>query len=160
MITRITLIENTGNYQRFSNGNVNFNPVTIIYGENRNGKSTFCDIFHSLALNDPKIIIDRKSIYPSNITSQIQQKVKIQFSTDDDKKEIVAFTNDSWDSPPPDNYQLHVFDQAFIYRNVMASLEASCTFSILKPRQSFIDFSSVSIALGLVIPSKFDLRLT
>jgi len=122
MITRITLIENTGNYQRFSNGNVNFNPVTIIYGENRNGKSTFCDIFHSLALNDPKIIIDRKSIYPSNITSQIQQKVKIQFSTDDDKKEIVAFTNDSWDSPPPDNYQLHVFDQAFIYRNVMAGM--------------------------------------
>ncbi|MGM8938494.1 AAA family ATPase [Psychrobacter glaciei] len=121
MITRITLIENTGNYQKFTNGNVNFNPVTIIYGENRNGKSTFCDIFHSLALNDPKIIMDRKSINPSNVTSQAQQKIKIQFSTDD-KKEIVAFTNDSWDSPLPDNYQLHVFDQGFIYRNVMAGM--------------------------------------
>jgi len=122
MITRVTLIENTGNYQKFSDGNVNFNPVTIIYGENRNGKSTFCDIFHSLALNDPKIIMDRKSIHPSNLTSQAQQKIKIQFSTDDDRKKIVAFTNDSWDSHLPDNYQLHVFDQAFIYRNVMAGM--------------------------------------
>lgn len=121
MIKRITWIENTGNYQKFTNGNVNFNPVTIIYGENRNGKSTFCDIFYSLALNDPKIIMDRKSINPSNATSQAQQKIKIQF-TDGDKKEIIAFTNNSWDSPLPDNYKLHVFDQGFIYRNVMAGM--------------------------------------
>jgi len=122
VIKRITLIENTGSYGKFTNtSNVDFNFVTIIYGENRYGKSTFCDIFHSLALNDPKIIMDRKTINPLSNTSQAQQRIKIQFSESDNTK-TVTFVNDVWDSQPLNDSKLYVFDQGFIHRNVMTGM--------------------------------------
>lgn len=122
MIKRITLIENTGSYGKFTNNsNVDFDSVTIIYGENRYGKSTFCDIFHSLALNDPKIIMDRKTINPSSNTSQTQQKIKIQFSESGNTK-AVDFVNDTWDSQSLNDSKLYIFDQGFIHRNVMTGM--------------------------------------
>ena len=54
MLERIQLIDNIGNYFQVNAGSIQFQPVNIIYGENRNGKSTLCDIFYSLALNNSR----------------------------------------------------------------------------------------------------------
>lgn len=116
MLKRIQTIDNVGNYFRVSAGNIPFEHVTIIYGENRNGKSTLCDILHSLSLNQPQLIIDRKSIIPSKPSNQIKQKVEISF---DGQGNLAKFINNSWDSLPSENSKLYVFDHSFIHRNVM-----------------------------------------
>ncbi|WP_170968532.1 hypothetical protein [Psychromonas sp. SP041] len=50
MLRRIQKIEGIGSYHSARAGDTQFSDVNIIYGENRNGKSTLCDIFYSLRL--------------------------------------------------------------------------------------------------------------
>lgn len=116
MLKRINSIDNIGNYFGVSAGNIPFEHVTIIYGENRNGKSTLCDILHSLSLNKPQLIIDRKSIVPSKPPNQIKQKVEISF---DGQGNHAKFLDNNWVSLPSENSKLYVFDHSFIHRNVM-----------------------------------------
>lgn len=116
MLKRIRIIDNVGNYFGVRAGNIPFEHVTIIYGENRNGKSTLCDILHSLSLNQPQLIIDRKSIIPSKPLNQIKQKIEISFEGQPD---IVKFIDNNWDSLPSESSKLYVFDHSFIHRNVM-----------------------------------------
>ncbi len=116
MLKRIQTIDNVGNYFKVSAGNIPFEHVTIIYGENRNGKSTLCDILHSLSLNQPQLIIDRKSIIPSKLPNEIKQKVEISFAG---QANSAKFINNNWDSLPSENSKLYVFDHSFIHRNVM-----------------------------------------
>lgn len=122
VLERILLIENTGNYCRVQAGQIVFSDVNIIYGENRNGKSTLCDIFYSLCLDEPRLIIDRKSIIPQREPAQVTQKIKIKFSG---KREPVEFLNNTWTSKIPECSVLHVFDQNFIHRNVMTGMSYS-----------------------------------
>lgn len=116
VLKRIKTIDNVGNYFKASAGGIPFEHVTIIYGENRNGKSTLCDILHSLSLNQPQLIIDRKSIIPSKLPNQIKQKVEISFES---QPNIVKFIDNNWDSLPSESSKLYVFDHSFIHRNVM-----------------------------------------
>lgn len=122
VLERILLIENTGNYCRVQAGQIVFSDVNIIYGENRNGKSTLCDIFYSLCLDEPRLIIDRKSIIPRREPIQVRQNIKVKFSG---KREPVEFLNNAWTSKIPDCSVLHVFDQNFIHRNVMTGMSYS-----------------------------------
>lgn len=116
MLERIQLIENVGNYNRTAAGNIRFSPVSVIYGENRNGKSTLCDIFYSLSLNDPQLVLDRKSIIPNTDAALIHPKVELKF---DGQRQAVKFEGEVWDSQPPEDSKLYIFDHAFIHRNVM-----------------------------------------
>lgn len=116
VLKRIQTIDNVGNYFGVKAGNIPFEHVTIIYGENRNGKSTLCDILHSLSLNQPQLIIDRKSIIPATPPNQIKQKIEISF---EGQPGTVKFINNNWDSLPSDSSKLYVFDHSFIHRNVM-----------------------------------------
>lgn len=116
MLERIQMIDNVGNYSRAAAGQVRFSDVSVIYGENRNGKSTLCDIFYSLSLNDPQLILDRKSIIPNQDAAQVQQRVELKF---EGQRQAVRFTNSAWDSPPPEDTKLYIFDHGFIHRNVM-----------------------------------------
>lgn len=43
MLERIQLISHVGNYFQTNSGSIQFQPVSIIYGENRNGKTTLCE---------------------------------------------------------------------------------------------------------------------
>jgi wobble nucleotide-excising tRNase len=122
MLERILLIENTGNYCRVQAGQIAFSDVNIIYGENRNGKSTLCDIFYSLCLDEPRLITDRKSIIQQREPAQVTQNIKIKFSG---KREPVEFLNNAWTSKIPECSVLHVFDQNFIHRNVMTGMSYS-----------------------------------
>lgn len=116
MLERIQMIDNVGNYCRATSGQIQFSDVNVIYGENRNGKSTLCDIFYSLSLNEPQLILDRKSIIPNQPPEQIQQRVELKFNG---QRQAVRFSNSVWDSQVPENSKLYIFDQGFIHRNVM-----------------------------------------
>ncbi|OAL80709.1 AAA family ATPase [Acinetobacter sp. SFA] len=119
MLERIQLINNIGNYFQVNAGSIQFQPVNIIYGENRNGKSTLCDIFYSLALNNPQLILDRKSIIANQAPSEINQIIKMKFSG---QSRAIQFQNNNWDSIPPDDSRLYIFDHGFIHRNVMTGV--------------------------------------
>ncbi|MCR9909700.1 AAA family ATPase [Vibrio campbellii] len=110
------MIDNVGNYSRAAAGQVRFSDVSVIYGENRNGKSTLCDIFYSLSLNDPQLILDRKSIIPNQDAAQVLQRVELKF---EGQRQAVRFTNSAWDSHPPEDTKLYIFDHGFIHRNVI-----------------------------------------
>lgn len=116
VLKRIQGITNVGNYLKTNAGNIVFEHVTVVYGENRNGKSTLCDILRSLSLNDPRLIINRESIVLNKKTNELSQKVEISF---DEQKELVKFESKEWQSLPPESSKLYVFDHSFIHRNVM-----------------------------------------
>lgn len=116
VLKRIQGITNVGNYLKTNAGNIVFDHVTVVYGENRNGKSTLCDILRSLSLNDPRLIINRESIVLNKKTNELCQKVEISF---DGQKELVKFESKEWQSLPPESSKLYVFDHSFIHRNVM-----------------------------------------
>lgn len=122
MLERIQKIENVGNFSLALAGGLPLGPVSVIYGENRNGKSTLCDIFYSLSLNDPKLVIDRKSIVQGQGPEAISQLIELKFS---DRQQAVKFRNSEWDSLPPDESKLYIFDHGFIHRNVMAGTKYS-----------------------------------
>lgn len=116
VLKRIQTIDNVGNYFKASSGDIHFEHVTVVYGDNRNGKSTLCDILHSLSLNQPQLIIDRKSIIPLKPSNQIKQKVEISFAG---QQSVARFIDNKWDTLPSENSKLYVFDHSFIHRNVM-----------------------------------------
>lgn len=122
MLERIQKIENVGNYSRALAGGLPLGPVSVIYGENRNGKSTLCDILYSLSLNDPQLVLDRKSIIQGQEPAAINQLVELKFS---DRQQAVKFRNSEWDSQPPEESNLYIFDHGFIHRNVMAGTKYS-----------------------------------
>ncbi|MCF9169973.1 AAA family ATPase [Vibrio parahaemolyticus] len=115
MLRRIRKIEGIGSYHSARAGDTQFSNVNIIYGENRNGKSTLCDIFYSLASNNPDLIKDRKEI-PKEGTAANAMKVELQF----DNAPICVFANETWTPGLPADCELHIFDQNFIHRNVMS----------------------------------------
>ncbi|BCM75673.1 hypothetical protein KAM329D_44380 [Aeromonas caviae] len=115
MLRRIRKIEGIGSYHSARAGGTQFSKVNIIYGENRNGKSTLCDIFYSLASNNPELIKDRKEI-PRQGTAANAMKVEFQF----DNAPISVFANETWAPGLPADCELHIFDHNFIHRNVMS----------------------------------------
>ena len=115
MLRRIRKIEGIGSYQSARAGGTQFSTVNIIYGENRNGKSTLCDIFYSLASNNPELIKDRKAI-PIQGTAANAMRVELQF----DNAPICVFANETWGPRLPADCELHVFDHNFIHRNVLS----------------------------------------
>lgn len=115
MLRRIRKIEGIGSYHSARAGGTQFSDVNIIYGENRNGKSTLCDIFYSLASNNPELIKDRKAI-PEQGAAANAMRVELQF----DNAPITSFSNETWAPGLPADCELHIFDHNFIHRNVIS----------------------------------------
>jgi|GEM_PF-1592713 len=115
MLKRIKLIQGIGGYKSVRGSGFELAKVNIIYGENRNGKSTLCDILRSLESNSPELILDRKVI-PNDAT--IPPKVDVLFDTNG-TKHVACFKDNIWQSVEPQSSKLYVFDQSFIHRNVI-----------------------------------------
>ena len=115
MLKRIKLIQGVGNYTQTRASNIELSDVTVVYGENRYGKSTLCDVMHSLAEDDPSFILNRQSI-PNDLTKP--PKVELMFGTAAGNV-ISKFENNQWQVNTPDCSKLYVFDQSFIHRNVI-----------------------------------------
>ncbi len=117
MLKRITLIQGIGNYQQTRGGGAEFGPVTVVYGENRCGKSTLCDVLQSLSCNEPSYILNRQSI--PGIENK-PAEVEIQFDTVSAPGPVAArFQNSQWQHASPVDSSLYVFDHSFIHRNVL-----------------------------------------
>lgn len=115
MLKKVKLIQGIGNFTKTAAGGVDLGDVTIIYGENRNGKSTFCDVMRSLSENDTSFVLNRKSI-PDDLTKP--PKVELMFGTQAGSITAI-FENDQWQVKNPECSKLYVFDQSFIHRNVI-----------------------------------------
>lgn len=115
MLKRIKLIQGVGTFTQSRPSGIELADVTIVYGENRYGKSTLCDVIHSLAEDSPDYIMNRQSI-PNDPNKP--PKVELQFGTNAGNV-ISTFENGQWQSKSPDCSKLYVFDQSFIHRNVI-----------------------------------------
>lgn len=115
MLTRIKLIQGVGNFTQTRASGIELTEVTVVYGENRYGKSTLCDVLHSLAEDAPEFILNRKTI-PNNPANP--PKAEFLFSTAAGNV-TSTFENDQWQVKTPDCSKLYVFDHSFIHRNVI-----------------------------------------
>lgn len=115
MLKRIKIIQGIGNYQKTVAGSIEFGDVTVIYAENRNGKSTFCDVMYSLQSDEPSFILDRKTI--PGIPNK-PPKVELQFCTENNSV-VANFEDEQWQARTPECSKLYVFDHGFIHRNVI-----------------------------------------
>lgn len=115
MLKRIKLIQGVGNYTQTRASGIELTDVTVVYGENRYGKSTLCDVMHSLAEDAPEFVLNRKTI-PHDPTKP--PKVEFLFSTAAGNV-TSKFENEQWQVKKPDCSKLYVFDHSFIHRNVI-----------------------------------------
>ena len=93
MLQRIKLLQGIGNFSSTRASGIPLNEVTVLYGENRYGKSTLCDVFHSLATDDPSPIISRQTI-PLDPTKP--QKVEFGFVNAARANVVAKFENGTW----------------------------------------------------------------
>ena len=78
MLRRFQQIQRVGCFINSRPASVQFEPLSFVYGENRYGKSTLCDIFRSLAENNPDYVTHRLSIpNPDNSAQQVQLSIII-----------------------------------------------------------------------------------
>lgn len=120
MIRRISEICNTGNFYDFRNGGqCQFEKLTLIYGLNTYGKSTLVDIMNSLSLNNPQIIMDRKSI--GSIDNEYP-KVTLNIYDNQRKERSVVFNNSCWHGFNND-YKIEIFDNKYIQSNIFTGLD-------------------------------------
>lgn len=63
MIQKIEKIKNIGNYEDYvASGDVTLKRMNLIYAENGAGKTTLARILHSMSVNNPVVISQRKRI--------------------------------------------------------------------------------------------------
>lgn len=117
MLKRIKLIQGVGTFTDSRASGIELTEVTIMYGENRNGKSTLCDVMHLLAEDSADYVLSRQSI-PNDANRPA--KVELQFATSSGNV-VSVFENGQWQPKTPDCSKLYVFDQSFIHRNVFTA---------------------------------------
>jgi len=115
MLKRIKLIQGIGTFSQSRPSGIELSDVTILYGENRYGKSTLCDIFYSLSEDSPECIQNRACI-PNDPNKP--SKVELQFETATDNV-VSLFEDGYWKAKLPSCSKIYVFDQSFIHRNVI-----------------------------------------
>lgn len=116
MIEKFIKIQNVGKFSDFNysgtiHGNINFNKVNVIYGENGTGKTTLTSIIRSLTKNDPDLISCRKTF--GNVG---EPHIKILLSGNALKEFKSAGWNGNLDG-------IEIFDVFFINENVYTGLE-------------------------------------
>jgi len=155
MLRRIQRISGVGCFVDCRLAQIQFETMSLIFGENCYGKSTLCDVMRSLAENLPNYVTDRATIpAPDEKTQQIQ----VSFTLPEQTQETVfSFRGGLWNPPLPDSVRLDVFDTDFIHRNVFTGL------SIERPNQENITRfvlgeSGVSIAQR-ISEAKSEIRL-
>lgn len=128
-IKSIKQIKQIGNFTNVDCSQRRFEKLTLIYGLNAYGKTTLCDIFHSLKENNSDIISKRRTIPISSSQQTIELSVKI-----DGAEKSVKYRNDQWEPNTLSNH-LEIFGTDFIYRNVFTGLNIE-----RQNKENFTDF--------------------
>lgn len=120
MLRRFQQICGIGCYSACRPARIQFENMSLIYGENCYGKSTLCDIIRSFADNEPTYITERRSVPAVN---EGRQQVQLNLALPGEQQETTfTFSQGSWQSPLPDTLHLEVFDTEFIHRNLFTGL--------------------------------------
>lgn len=108
MLKKIIKIKNIGKFRDcHASGDVEFRAMTLIYAENGRGKTTLCDILHSLGSGNPEHINGRQTLDCGD-----EPEVTIRLDAD-----MAIFKDGSWNKTYPD---IAVFDMTFVHQNVYA----------------------------------------
>lgn len=108
MIERIVSIHNVGKFEDYdAPGDVTFRRVTLIYGENAQGKTTLSMILRSLSTGEAQWIQERRTI-----GTQQDPDVLIRLTGTN-----ARFRNGAWDNTCP---SIEIFDPVFVNDNVHA----------------------------------------
>lgn len=111
-LKRIHEIKNIGRFSDCTKkiAGIEFDPVTIIYANNGNGKSTFTCILRSIQTGNSDILIGKKTLGSSS-----PKRIEIDF--EHGNAPIKAkFENKKWNLSPSD--RIFIFDTKFIGENV------------------------------------------
>ncbi len=120
MLRRIQLIVGVGSYASCQPAQIQFEKLSLIYGENCYGKSTLCDILRSLAENSPSYIIDRATLPPvAGRNQHIQLNVVLPGQTNES---TLSYRQGAWNPRLPNPLRFQIFDTEFIHRNLFTGL--------------------------------------
>ena len=108
MIEKIISIKNVGKFVDCkAAGDVTFQRLTVLYGENGRGKTTFCDILRSLSTGIGDRIVGRTTL-------GVTEAPSVKVLTSDGP---LKFSNGNWDQDFP---TIAIFDSTFVHENVYA----------------------------------------
>lgn len=117
MINKVENLTSIGKFRNYqATGQVNFNKLTLIYGDNGGGKTTLTSIFRSLTTNNPEII--RNRISTNHITAQAAQITQIATPTNI----FHTFGAGGWTVQFPD---IEIFDIHFVNDNIYSGFDFS-----------------------------------
>lgn len=110
-VVRLKEIKYVQNIGRFEKGQsisgAALGSCTLVFGENGWGKSTIADMLRSLSMNDPGILIGRKTL-----AGGAEQKAILRFGS-----QQALFENGVWSGIKP---RIAVYDSVFINENVFS----------------------------------------
>jgi len=116
MLKRIISIQNVGRFTSLSaeaGDQGNFARLNVIYALNAEGKSTLCDLFRSIAQDNPAYVIGRKRFGISAAS-----KVEILLTGDPDYK--AEFSPHGWTTKPEGaSPKIQIYDERFVLENVL-----------------------------------------
>jgi wobble nucleotide-excising tRNase len=120
MLRRFQLISGVGCFSACRPPQVQFEPMSLVYGENCYGKSTLCDILRSLGENAPDLITERITVPASGDGTQyIQASLAMPGQA---QETVFTFRSGAWSPALPDTLRFDVFDTDFIHRNIFTGL--------------------------------------
>lgn len=109
LIQKLVKVENVGRFAKLaSTGNVTFQKVTLLYGENGHGKTTVAGILRSLATGDAAYLAERATLGAAS-----DQLVEVLLGG----SAMARFTKGAWSKTVP---EIEIFDATFVSQNVHA----------------------------------------
>ena len=107
-LKEVKYIQNIGRFDTAKSvANVTFGQCTLVFGENGWGKSTLADLLRSLTINNPDILIGRKTL-----SGGPEQKAVMRFDT-----QQAVFQGGVWRGIRP---RIAVYDSVFVNQNVFS----------------------------------------
>lgn len=113
MLEKILEVKGIGLLHDASGSQHTLKKASFIYADNGSGKSTLASILHSCSIQEPSLILNRRTL-----NEQTLPKVKLLFS----HGQLSTFQNSSWNNPHP---EILVFDNDFVERNVYAGSQVT-----------------------------------
>jgi len=118
MLKRVQKLANIGRFENASCGAAEFTTLTVVFGRNTYGKSTFSELLASLETNDISEIVARRTI-PNN---KGQQEAKLSFLLPHGTTEVVVSLGaNGWNYNGLSKASIAVFDDGFYHKNIFAA---------------------------------------
>lgn len=116
MINKVEKLVSIGKFRDYqATGQVNFKKLTLIYGDNGNGKTTLTSVFRSLATNNSEII--RSRISTNHTTVQAAQISRLGTPNI-----FHTFGANGWTAQFP---EIEIFDIHFVNENIYSGFDFS-----------------------------------